>query len=325
MPSSRSSSSIGMPGGYGVRRPDPLRARALRMVHHALSVPAPPPDRSRGSSGGARAADARERPLHARARARCPFRSRKKTYSHGRPRSGRDSILMQVDAVGGERPQHAGEDARPRPCTREHERRLVVAATAARRRAWPRTRKRVRLPALVLDAARGDGEPVGLRRGLGRDRGDAARPGPRSAARRVARHGLERRRAGRCAASQRRHCASACGCATHARGSPWARRRGRRAGSAARGSETSAQIAQRRLDEQVERVASPPPRSSSRPAPRRSRRRRSRPREHLRDRRRAGGSSPRRRTLARREVGEGRLGAEVRDRQPLLEARATPR
>ena len=163
-------------------------------------------------SRSARRSQRRQRPRHARLAA-CPTRSRKKTYSQGRPCSGRDSIVIRSmpwvangrSTATARRPRRHGQQ----------ERRLVVAASARSASSRPSTRKRVTLSGSSWMPRRATSQADSARRRLGRRsppcralRGGAARR-PR-----VARHLARSGRPADGRASHCRHCASDCGCET---------------------------------------------------------------------------------------------------------------
>ena len=118
MPYSRSSSSIGLPGGYGVERSG--SSSGTRCLT-SMASPCAPPASAAGiraqhlEPSSARRCERRERPLHARLVAGARAGRGRSTYSQGRPRSGRDSILLRLTPwVRERRAARLTSDARPR-------------------------------------------------------------------------------------------------------------------------------------------------------------------------------------------------------------------
>ena len=210
MPSSRSSSSIGLPGLVrrelaDVRLHDPFE-RSSRTRSRA-------PPRAGTSRARATSAPRVAAPSSARCTAaseRCPSQSMKNRYSHGFPLIGRSWIDVRLTASRANGSISRNSAPGLVAADREHDRGEVAAA--GRGRIPPDHEEARAVVAAVLDARRDHREPVDLGREQRPDR-RARRDRRRRAARR--RPCSPSPRARRPAAADRasaRHCASGCGC-----------------------------------------------------------------------------------------------------------------
>ena len=176
MPSSRSSSSIGLPGTYGSSF---CTQGFTRQAHRP--PPSPRASRARGNEPSTRNEFA-TRPRASRTASRTrgslwwPSRSRKNTYSHGAPFSGPRLDAGEVHAVPRERLEQAVQRARLRLAHGVREHGEVVAR--GRRRGAAEHEEARGVVAAVLDRARHAGEAALLREERVHDRRRARPPAP---------------------------------------------------------------------------------------------------------------------------------------------------